>query len=257
MGVHQKIDRVARRRFRSHIPASVAFPRVKDILHFEGLNGPDGLKRKSPGRDEPWHFIEPGGDSSQLLGYIHDHITNLAEALNTNNHERSAFEAAWLAHAIVDGLTPAHHHPLEEQLKEYHGADVMAARNTFKKKLMLPGDTRRKIIKNNWRYWGAKGIMSSHIHFELGIMTAISTMRFDHVNFDERLRTSLEHSSFDELYLQAVNTIAALEMYEEFIKKGWTRKLARDTKNVLVPEIIHMVMLGWMAAVRQAEERKL
>ena len=50
----------------------------------------------------------------------------------------AAFEAAWLAHAVTDGFTPAHHEPLEEQLeglrptddrgKKWRGKIVMAGR---------------------------------------------------------------------------------------------------------------------------------
>ena len=48
MGTHQKIDRVVRRKLQPHIPSSVHFPTSREILRFEGLNGPDGIKKKSP-----------------------------------------------------------------------------------------------------------------------------------------------------------------------------------------------------------------
>ena len=108
--VHQKIDRVARKNIEPILPDWCDFPDIKNILHFEGKNGPDGVKRKSPAVDEPWHFINPDDpDDTALLGMIDGHIGNLARALRTNNSERAAFEAAWMAHAITDGLTPAHH----------------------------------------------------------------------------------------------------------------------------------------------------
>ncbi len=57
-GTHQQIDRLARKRL-AEIAPNYWFPDIKQILHFEGKNGPDGIKRKSPGVDEPWHFIDP------------------------------------------------------------------------------------------------------------------------------------------------------------------------------------------------------
>jgi hypothetical protein len=45
-GAHQKIDRVARKSFESLTPKA-EFPAIKEILHFEGVNGPDAIKRKS------------------------------------------------------------------------------------------------------------------------------------------------------------------------------------------------------------------
>jgi len=125
VGVHQKIDRASRRLLKKLIGKDAAFPSISQILHFEGINGPDGIKRKSPSKDEPWHYIDPTKDDDRaLIGLINDHMANLVVALRTKNDERAAFEAAWLAHAIVDGLTPAHHYPV---LYLFHGTSGRAS----------------------------------------------------------------------------------------------------------------------------------
>src|SRR6478752_7324043 len=122
MGVHQRIDRVAHRHIKRLVRHEEMFPTTLEVLHFEGLNGPDGIKRKSPAKDEPWHYIDPADPTDRaIVGMINDHIFNLSEALKEKNDARASFEAAWLAHAIVDGLTPAHHYPLEEKLEELRG----------------------------------------------------------------------------------------------------------------------------------------
>src|SRR5262245_16037931 len=125
MGAHQKLDRVARRALESITPGS-EFPAIKDILHFEGKNGPDGIKRKSPAQDEPWHYYDPiNPDDNKLIEMITLHGSNLTKALRDKNTEKAAFEAAWQAHAIADGLTPAHHYPLKEKLESMRGgADI-------------------------------------------------------------------------------------------------------------------------------------
>src|SRR3954467_334624 len=108
LGAHQKIDSVARRNLERMMPGC-KFPRSRQIMHFEGKNGPDAIKRKSPAKDEPWHYYSPfDDDDSQLIELIRDHYNELVKRLKDGNKERTAFEAAWLAHAIVDGLTPAH-----------------------------------------------------------------------------------------------------------------------------------------------------
>lgn len=255
MGVHQKIDRVARRHLARQIEIPATFPTIREILHFEGANGPDGLKRKNPGKDEPWHFIDPASrlQDSDLGRLIHDHIVNLAEALKAHEKERAAFEAAWLAHSIVDGLTPAHHYPLEEKLSELRGGHGLESRNSKRKKVVMPGDSKRQFVRNNWEFWGSKGVMTTHIHFEFGVSTAIATMRFDTLSFSKELVASLRTQGFDAMFDESLARIASMEMYEEFAKKGWTRHLARETKDVLVPEIIRAVMLGWLAAILKAE----
>jgi hypothetical protein len=122
VGVHQRVDRIARRLLKANIKESQFFPTIESILHFEGNNGPDGIKRKTPSRDEPWHFVDPYDDEDNvLLGYINDHIHNLEISLKNRDEVKSAFEAAWLAHAIVDGLTPAHHYALDDKIESLWG----------------------------------------------------------------------------------------------------------------------------------------
>ena len=57
MGTHQRLDQAARRSLGQILPHSKYFPSSKEIVHFEGIRGPDGLKRKSPGIDEPSHML--------------------------------------------------------------------------------------------------------------------------------------------------------------------------------------------------------
>jgi len=252
MGVHQRIDRVASRHIARHVPKSLHFPTAREIVHFEGLNGPDGIKRKSPGIDEPWHFIDPyhKGDH-QLLVMIEDHIYNLAQALRTDNRERAAFEAAWLAHAVVDGLTPAHHYPLEEKLEELRG-EGMETRNSKKDKLLMPGKTRRHQIKNNWEFWGAKGVMTTHLSFELGVSTSIAALRFDDIELPETELHEVALHGFEPTFKRLLKEIAAMKMYDEFSKLGWTRHIARETRQVLVPVIIKAVALAWYDGIVRA-----
>lgn len=253
MGVHQKIDSVAYRHIRSlkHVP--VPFPSRLQILHFEGLNGPDGIKRKSPAQDEPWHYINPADPSDTLLStMILDHLHNLTAALQAENMERAAFEAAWMAHAIVDGLTPAHHYPLEAKLEELRG-EGLETRITPKDKLLLPGKNRRTQLRNNWEYWGAKGVMTTHLAFELGVATTIAGLRFEDSQPSAAAVEALEKSGFEAIFRGSLVKVSDMKMYEEFGRLGWTRHLARETRQVLIPEIIKTVTLGWYQAVMEAQ----
>lgn len=117
-GVHQKIDRIARRQLNKYIPKSIKFPKIDDILHFEGSNGPDGIRTREPSKDVPRYVITPTDSKDrELLDTLHSHIQNLSQALKDNNIERAAFESAWMAHAISDGLSPAHHNPMSGNFK--------------------------------------------------------------------------------------------------------------------------------------------
>lgn len=245
IGVHQKIDRVSRRYLKKILPPEVTFPGIAEILHFEGNNGPDGIKRKSPSKDEPWHFINPNNPKDrQLIGLIHDHAHNLSYALRDDNTERAAFEAAWLAHAIVDGLTPAHHYPLNEKIEELWGKPH-TERSTKRDKTIIKGANRRDTMAKNWEYWGVGGVFSAHLAFELGVASTIAGRRFNEVDITAADLEHVEKDGFDIVFLEAMHRVEGLGMYTTFGERGWTRQLARQTQKTLIPEIIKTVCLGW------------
>lgn len=251
LGVHQKINKVAHRIVLSR--TSNFFPTLKTVLHFEGKNGPDGLKRKNPGTDEPWHFIDPSDTSDRnLIEQVLNHQKNLIKALASKDQEKAAFEAAWLAHAIVDGLTPAHHFPLEEHLEEIRG-EPKETRDSVRKKIVMPGDGRREKLKNNWEFWGAKGIMTTHLLFELGVASAITPLRASKIDISDKEYEKFTSLGLEQYFLNTLHDVTELHMYETFTHWGWTPTLARQTRTLLVPAIIKTVALSWLDAVEKAK----
>ncbi|MDB5181756.1 MAG: hypothetical protein JWP13_519 [Candidatus Saccharibacteria bacterium] len=253
MGAHQKVDRIARNHLERLVPAC-SFPRKRTILYFEGDKGPDAIKRKSPAKDEPWHYIQPfDNEDVGLIKIIEGHYGLLVDALRRNDDVRAAFEAAWLSHAIVDGLTPAHHYPYEEKLVELRNGEGIETRTTIKTKLLMPGETRRNQLHNNWKMWGPKGLFTTHAAFEWGFATVVLPLR---------LRTALpQPADIDNFTSQGVGEwfrrqaqeIATLGMYENFYKNGWTPKLARQIRRELAPAIVRSVTLVWYGALMEAK----
>lgn len=252
VGVHQKIDRIARRSVKSLIGTHADFPTIKEILHFEGNNGPDAIKRKSPSRDEPWHYIDPTDPSdTALYTIIKDHRHNLAESLKRKDKSRAAFEAAWLAHAVVDGLTPAHHHALDEKIEELWGKPHHE-RLSVKDKNIIKGVSLRDSVSKNWQYWGFGGVFTAHIAFELGIASTIAPLNYKKLEIEKVVLDRLDEEGFEVIYNEMVHSIYELDMFEEFGSKGWTRKLARETREILIPAIITAVILVWCSAYKEA-----
>lgn len=256
MGVHQRIDRLARRNLTRRLPEGVSFPTAKEILHFEGLNGPDGIKRKSPSVDEPWHHINPEDPNDKgLVSLIEDHIYNLSSALSDNNMERASFEAAWLAHAVTDGLTPAHHDNLAEKIEALWGK-AHHERDSVRDKTIIRGVSHIDTLKKNWKYWGSGGIFTAHVMFEWGVATAISSVKFPaSMGANGNDVIELEKQGFEAMFYESLRKVTALKMYETFGEKGWTRELATQTTRVLIPEIVKAVALAWYQAVLLARER--
>lgn len=255
LGTHQKIDRVAMKHLKRMMENPDLFPGISDILHFEGSRGPDAIKLKSPGRDEPWHFIDPirPGDG-HLLDDIHNHSTNLSNALRGSQLERAAFEAAWLAHAVVDGLTPAHHEPYDEQVQHMKQTDSEKSRKVLRGKMMMAGTNKRDKIRNNWQYWGAKGIMTTHTLFEAGVATTAKPYKFSSGMPSEHDIEDMKSNGFDTVYIRLVKEVSALDMYEKFKRNGWTSELARISNRELLPRVIMAVTMAWYEAYIHAQE---
>ena len=257
IGVHQKLDKAARLLLTQKYGRDARnFPSIEKILYFEGTRGPDGLKTKSPGVDEPEHFIQPGHDDGILIGYILDHQYNLTQALINNNHERAAFEAAWMAHAITDGLTPAHHYPFREVV------DELMTDKDYKKifgheiKGIMRGDSIAQAVRNNWLYWGAGGVMTKHIAYEYGVAYIIAPIGIKRLLPKNLKQSDLEEIDLKKEFYAALERVHSYRMYDVFLQDGWNTRLVRETREILIPEIIRTIMLGWASGLQQAANAK-
>ncbi len=257
IGTHQKIDRVARKHLKKLLDDDAVFPVSKQILHFEGREGPDGIKRKSPSKDEPWHYLNPFDDSdTQLMELIQTHYDQLVHELSNGSMEHRAFESAWLAHAIVDGLTPAHHYPYEEELVRLSGGVPVSERTTLKKKLVMAGDTRREQFKNNVLAWGPRGLRTAHGLFEMGVAAIAAP-----ASFAEAIPTKddIQHAltlPASEIFRNAAREVAVMDLYTNYCNKGWTPKLTWQIRHKLIPIIIETLTLVWYKAVQEAAEQE-
>lgn len=256
IGTHQKLDKIARRLYSKHAPKKPKFPSEGDILYFEGTRGPDGLKRKSPGVDEPLHFVDPDHNDGKLMRMLFDHQYNLRVAIRDKNNVRAAFEAAWMAHAIADGLTPAHHYPYEDIVEE------LMVDKDYKKvfgvelKGIMRGRNLAEATRNNWLYWGAGGVMTKHIAFELGVAYAVAALPMK-VMTPKMKKADTENIDLEREFKKALHKIAALDMYGRFLKEGWTTQLALETRQVLIPEIVRVITLAWISGIDQLNEEEI
>lgn len=253
LGTHQKFNRIAYRIIRDKYSDSF-FPDVKMINKFEGPNGPDGIKTKSPSQHEPWHYYDPLDESdNQLVNLLENHLESLAEALRNKNHERAAFEASWLAHGITDGMTPAHQYPYERELQDITGIPK-EERTTKKKKVFAEGQTNRELIKKNWQLWGTKGLMTTHHAFEIGVATIVLPMRFKKVDITVSDISNVRDLGLGQLFKNSARNVAKYHMYERFYRSGWNTGLARDAREMLAPSIIRTVSLAWALALEDSQK---
>lgn len=300
VGTHQRLDQAARRSLGHVLARSKYFPSSTEIIHFEGMRGPDGLKRKSPGIDEPSHMLvevasgdecppqdpvslsksNPAGrdfdpaqprdnldegaslpapsstdhsnlDTRSVIEMIIDHRWNLVRALKSKNQVRAAFEAAWMAHMITDGLTPAHHFPLSDVKEELMTDKEFVKVFGEPLKGVMHGRNMLETLRNNWLYWGAGGHMSKHIAYEYGVLMIAAAI--PPKAMEVALTTAdLAELDTEQMFRQALERVRKLHIYTRFLETGWTTELATETKEVLLPEITRAITLGWYSAAAEA-----
>lgn len=253
IGGHQQVDRISRRHLQELLPTSTPFPRIRKILQFEGRKGPDGIKVKSPGTNEPWHFFDPlSGDSTEFMKLVSVHYEGLIRELRAQNHERAAFEAAWLAHALVDGLTPAHHYPFEAKIAELRGGKANSTRTSYRQKLVFTGKNHRTTVKNMFKAFGPGGLYIAHWVFEWGFSAIIRPLRFPDARPTAQDLQDFKKLGYEGYFLEAAVTIAKLHMFEAYLEGGWSSKLARQVREQLAPTILRTVTVFWYCAALEA-----
>ncbi len=252
IGIHQRLDGAAYKMIQPYLPRG-QFPTLKQLIHFEGYNGPDGLKSKSglkyKTKDDPnpSHLYDPIRDTGEIPLHISSHYAALVANLVAGDLIRTAFEASWMAHYIGDGLTPAHHWPLEDKIAEAaaHTAPALTAADPAK----LAG-----AIRKNWAIWGAKGHMTTHFNFELGIAFALLIFPIKAEFSEHELALARELGPVDYFKTEA-RTIAGLDLYHRFYREGWTNDLAVTVKNILAPRVARTIGIIWLLALLEAEQQ--
>ncbi len=250
---HQKIDRMAYRHLVSLVEPDVFFPPIKQILHFEGRNGPDATKLKNKKNvEQPWHFVDPFDNAdTDLYRQIQSHYDGLVAALRTADEVRAAFDAAWLAHALVDGLTPAHHYPYEKELEVLRG-DSRHSRKGLIGRAYVKGDTHRESLRRSYQLIGPKGLLMTHAAFEGGAYTIMVPLRLSKAMPTQEDLIAVRQYGITGLFRRFAREIASLELYIRFIESGWTPKLTRDVRRELAPKMVMIVTLAWYSALCDA-----
>jgi hypothetical protein len=250
---HQKIDRVARAHLTRLCGDSDTFPPIKSILHFEGRNGPDATKLKNKENvDQPWHFINPfDTDDTELGEAIRHHYDALVQSLRMQNNERASFEAAWLAHALVDGLTPAHHYPYEAKLEDLRGED-RTSRTSLKSRAFVKGQTHRESIKRSLRVIGPTGLLTTHTTFEAGAFMIMQPLKLSRAYPTEEDIANIRTYGVNGYFALMAREVGALQLFDRFLESGWTPKLARTVRRDMAPRMVKMVTLAWYNALLDA-----
>lgn len=227
-GTHQKFDRAAFKLIEKRIN-KVKFPARSKILGFEGYDGPDGLKLKAKRYDTD-HLWDPINEIGKLPLFIESHYKRMVSSLKNGDKVEAGFHAAWLGHYLTDSLTPAHHmsHKLIEE--EYKDKSKMYRR---------------------WLYWGRKGLMSSHVAFEVGVSSSVffTPLRLE---FDEVLYKKIRKNGLIAVMKKESRAVASQHIYRDFLARGWNGKLAKKTRLHVINRIPKLIAAAWLSAYQDA-----
>ncbi|MDL2342072.1 MAG: hypothetical protein QFB87_03275 [Patescibacteria group bacterium] len=251
---HQKLDRIAYGHLQTLLPESGFFPKLSTVLHFEGPNGPDAPKLKNHEHiEQPWHFIDPMDVTDTLLHDLIDgHYEQLVLALRARDEIRAGFEAAWLAHALVDGLTPAHHYPYEKELAELRGEE-RHTRKGLVGRAYVKGDTVRESVLRSFKLIGPKGLLTTHALFEAGAYAVMAPLRLKRALPSPKDIELVSTHGIVGLFRQLAEEVSDLKLYERYSVGGWTQRLSRDIRQELAPRMVRAILLAWFTAAREAE----
>ncbi len=253
---HQKIDKVAYRHLSDITDCSKLFT-YRDIVHFEGHRGPDSPRLKKGGGQPPWHFYDPDGKNEDYFRVVKSHYDALLKEVKLGDRNRAGFDAAWLAHALVDGLTPAHHYPYEEQLEELR-SENKSTRETVRGHFIVKGKNFRETVWKSSQLIGPKGLLTTHTTFEAGAATIILPLLLIKATLPEEVLDKVDgYDSLVEYFKLYVSEIDAFHMYERFYRKGWTPSLSLDIRRELAPRMVNIVTLAWYCALKEANKLKI
>ncbi len=267
LGVHQRFDVASFKMITPYLKPK-SFPNIRSILHFEGYNGPDGIKLKSPGVDDPSHFYDPQTEVGELPLHVTSHYDGLVTSLQNQDLVRAAFEASWLAHYLVDGLTPAHHYPLVEKMVSlrdgkravsHRKTNLEPLRNdatTYLTKNFVVGNSVKKTLQANWEIWGGKGILSTHHNFEIGVATALLFTKLN-PTLNEALLAEGRELGMMRFFKREARNVAELNLYNRFYREGWTAELARIVRQQIAIHACQVVGIVWLLAYLEVGQTEL
>jgi hypothetical protein len=250
---HQKLDRVAHRHLKALLPPEHFFPGIRQILHFEANRGPDSaVVKRQQTFEQPWHFVDPyAKKETDLHRYLRQHYGDLVTALKKCDDVRAGFEAAWLAHALVDGLTPAHHYPYEQELEQLRG-EGRHSRKGLAGRLYVKSDTLGKSMKHSYKLVGPKGLLTTHAMFEAGAYAIIAPLRLSVARPTELDIAMAQTDGVIEVFKQTAKEIADFNIYGRFYTDGWTSAISRDVRHELAPRMVRTITLAWYCAAMEA-----
>lgn len=220
----------------------------QDINFFEELNGLDGLWFEGKLNSSTMFYNPKNGHGEAPQGIKKNFLLLIKffkKRKKPFNVLRIARRCAYLSHLIADSLTPSHHYGRYANLQ-------------IRYFLWL--------IKSDWEEEGMP-------HIKEGV-----SMEWEHFKFETKLAYKLLGKSFgptriffdfikeyqakqkqnpffiQNKIIKEINKIYKLNIYPEFIKTGWTKKIEKTMLETVFPLAISWVATYWYLALLESKQ---
>ena len=96
----------------------------------------------------------------------------------------------------------------------------------------------------------------NHIMFEFGVAMSIVGQDFGKISIGQKQIDDLRANGFEETLHTLMKKVMAMQTYETYTSKGWSRQLAKTIRAELIPTIVTGVVLGWYESLIIIENNK-
>ncbi len=210
-------------------PEFEKFIKLKEIFKYDGAYGPDRLWMKGE-RATSESYYNPMNGQGGALKQIIRHYSEAKERMINNLPWAKDF--TWMSHFVVDVLSPSHHfgHKIKPRKKYRDWEDPYFHR-------INPASLRNRhmifeAMINGWQIFGR---------------------RFK-PKFEELEKIRGEEVS--EFIRKTVDKVRALGLYEEFLERGFNRRLWHRVNEELIPKIDYALGVVWWCLMRETAEGK-
>ena len=128
----------------------------------------------------------------------------------------------------------------------------MKDRSSISKKWFIKAPTKSGTVKNTWKMWGPKGLISTHSYFEFGVAILLAPLSVEAANLSPSDIKSLSEDGIIEVFKNTAREIAVLDIYNDYYRRGWTPRSAYVVRKKLYPAIVKTVTLAWYSSLIDA-----
>ncbi|MBI2416042.1 MAG: hypothetical protein HYV33_05290 [Candidatus Kerfeldbacteria bacterium] len=209
------------------------FPHWSLINTYEGMNGVDGLWLNEKILSS-FSTYNPDTNQGNGIAAIIEQFDLLA-AVPQRSLADVAKYSAYLSHIVTDIYTPPHQHGqlIEPRQRRWYG--------------LWP-------IRDDWQ----EGHQWGHTKFEWMALLRLLTKSFRRGRLNKSLirqwqRTSDSRIVLQTFFQQQTKAVRRLNIYPEYLRLGWTKRIDISMRRVVIPRIVSTVATLWyLAALKRS-----